>query len=149
MNKSPVASTKRKGTIAELRIGAKLLELGFEVYVPLVDDIGIDFVVRRRDGSCYEIQVKSVTDGGWFQVTVGERPEIAVRMRRLVVGVEGDGTCWVFPAKVFFNANVSRVSQNKKRRFVYDLNLDVTRRGNPSKNRELLRKYREAWNLLG
>lgn len=45
----------------------KMLKEGLDVYLPLVDDDGIDAVVRRKDGTFVEIQIKarssSVTAG--------------------------------------------------------------------------------------
>lgn len=49
------------GKASELKVAARLLESGFEVYVPLVD-CGVDMVVRRRsprDTGYIELQVKS------------------------------------------------------------------------------------------
>jgi len=37
----------------------KMLKEGLDVYVPLVDDFGIDAVVRRSDGSFAEVQIKA------------------------------------------------------------------------------------------
>lgn len=36
-----------------------MLKEGLDVYVPLVDDFGIDAVVRRSDGSFAEVQIKA------------------------------------------------------------------------------------------
>jgi hypothetical protein len=36
-----------------------MLKEGLDVYVPLVDDIAIDAIVRRKDGSFAEIQIKA------------------------------------------------------------------------------------------
>ncbi len=47
-------------------IGKMLME-GLDCYVPLVDDHGVDCVIKRSDGTFIEIQIKarsnSVTDG--------------------------------------------------------------------------------------
>ena len=135
-----------KGRIAELKVAARLLEEGHEVYAPLVDDRGIDFLVRKGDGSVDEIQVKSLGEGRWFQVTTKDSPEVAARPRRWVLCVDGHGTTWVMPARVFFDA--ASVSRNEKGIFTYDLDLDVTRKGNAKTNADLLAQYREAWKLL-
>lgn len=37
----------------------KMLKEGLDVYVPLVDDFGIDAVVRKQDGSFVEVQIKA------------------------------------------------------------------------------------------
>lgn len=47
-------------------IGKMLME-GLDCYVPLVDDHGVDCVIKRKDGTFIEVQIKarssSVTDG--------------------------------------------------------------------------------------
>ena len=139
--------TTTKGRIAELKVAARLLEERHEVYAPLVDDRGIDFLIRRADGTVDEIQVKSVAKDRWFQVTTKDSHEIAARPRRWLLCVDGHGTTWVMPATVFFDA--ASVSGNEKGIFTYDLDLDVTRKGNAKTNADLLAQYREAWKLLG
>jgi hypothetical protein len=141
-------STKAIGTAAELQVAGTLIELGLEVYAPLVDDKGVDLLVRRSDGTTEEIQVKSVRSGRWFQVTRWEDPRSAMKENRWVIGVENDGTSWLFPARTFFDATVSSVSGGHGKRYVYDLNLDTTRRGQRRTNGELLKVHRNAWDLL-
>lgn len=52
----------QKGKLAETIAAAALLSQGFEVYAPLVDDHGVDFLVKRPDSkNYYEIQVKGTT----------------------------------------------------------------------------------------
>jgi hypothetical protein len=36
-----------------------MLKEGLDVYIPLVDDFGIDAVVRKRDGTFIEVQIKA------------------------------------------------------------------------------------------
>ncbi len=36
-----------------------MLKEGLDVYVPLVDDVGIDAVIRRPDNTFIEIQIKA------------------------------------------------------------------------------------------
>jgi hypothetical protein len=47
------------GKRMEYWIIGKMIKEGLDVYVPLVDDMGIDAVVRRPDGSFVEIQIKA------------------------------------------------------------------------------------------
>jgi len=60
--------TMRRGKAAELRVMAELLRHGLDVYAPLVDERGIDLIVRARDEHdkvrYWEIQVKSVKGYG-------------------------------------------------------------------------------------
>ena len=47
------------GKRIEYSIIADMLKAGMDVYVPLVDDNGIDAVVRKPDGSFVEVQIKA------------------------------------------------------------------------------------------
>ena len=47
------------GKRIEYSIIADMLKEGMDVYVPLVDDNGIDAVVRKPDGSFVEVQIKA------------------------------------------------------------------------------------------
>ncbi|KAA6306641.1 hypothetical protein EZS27_041696 [termite gut metagenome] len=38
---------------------SKMLEQGLDVYIPLIDDFGVDAVVRKKDGSFIELQIKA------------------------------------------------------------------------------------------
>jgi hypothetical protein len=47
------------GKRMEYFVISKMLEQGLDVYIPLVDDFGIDAVVRKKDGSFIELQIKA------------------------------------------------------------------------------------------
>ena len=47
------------GKRMEFWIIGEMLRQGLDVYRPLVDDKGIDAIVRRPDGTCAEIQIKA------------------------------------------------------------------------------------------
>lgn len=47
------------GKRMEYFVISKMLEQGLDVYIPLVDDFGIDAVVRKKDGSFVELQIKA------------------------------------------------------------------------------------------
>lgn len=52
----------QKGKLAETIAAAALLSQEFEVYAPLVDDHGVDFLAKRPGSkNYYEIQVKGTT----------------------------------------------------------------------------------------
>jgi hypothetical protein len=50
------------GRYAEYYAKMEFASYGFDVYTSEVDDHGVDFVVKAKDGSFYEIQVKAVRD---------------------------------------------------------------------------------------
>ena len=41
----------------------QMLREGLDVYVPLVDDFGIDAVIRKKDNSFIEVQIKARSKG--------------------------------------------------------------------------------------
>ena len=52
----------KRGHFAEYYAEMQLTLYGFEVYKPLVDDRGIDFIIRNQNRVFFDIQVKSTTD---------------------------------------------------------------------------------------
>jgi hypothetical protein len=51
----------RIGRIAEIKFSLKCLEKGFKVFEPLVDDFGVDFIIRQNNIT-KTIQVKSTKE---------------------------------------------------------------------------------------
>ncbi|MEN4759159.1 hypothetical protein ABEG63_02360 [Chryseobacterium sp. C39-AII1] len=49
----------RSGKRMEYFVISKMLEKGLDVYVPLIDDNGIDAVIRKYDGSFVDVQIKA------------------------------------------------------------------------------------------
>jgi len=47
------------GKRMEYFVISKMLEQGLDVYIPLIDDFGIDAVVRKKDGTFVELQIKA------------------------------------------------------------------------------------------
>ena len=56
-------TSQQKGKLAEFLVFGKLIEEGADLYLPVIDT-GIDAVVRQKDGTYKEIQVKSTKKGG-------------------------------------------------------------------------------------
>ena len=54
------------GKRMEYFVISKMLEQGLDVYIPLVDDFGIDAVVRKKDGSFIELQIKARSNDAIF-----------------------------------------------------------------------------------
>ena len=50
------------GRYAEYYAKMEFASYGFDVYTSEVDDHGVDFVAKAKDGAFYEIQVKAVRD---------------------------------------------------------------------------------------
>jgi len=47
------------GKRMEYYVISKMLKEGLDVYIPLIDDFGIDAIIRKQDGSFVEIQIKA------------------------------------------------------------------------------------------
>ncbi|MFP9099810.1 group I intron-associated PD-(D/E)XK endonuclease [Flavobacterium sp. RHBU_24] len=47
------------GKRMEYFVISKMLEQGLDVYIPLIDDFAIDAIVRKKDGTFVEIQIKA------------------------------------------------------------------------------------------
>ena len=55
----PFRSSAGFGRRMEYWVAGLMIKEGLDVYMPLVDDNGIDMVVRREDGTFVEVQVKA------------------------------------------------------------------------------------------
>ena len=47
------------GKRMEYFVISKMLEQGLDVYIPLIDDFAIDAIIRKKDGSFVEVQIKA------------------------------------------------------------------------------------------
>ena len=93
----------------------QMLKEGLDVYLPIVDDKGIDAVVRRPDGSFVEVQIKARSksvregDAALFAAIDHEyRPNYWFIFYSERIG--DDGTMWIMTSREFINESV----QNKK-----------------------------------
>lgn len=134
------------GKIGELHVFNELLKKGLAPYVPLVDD-GVDAIVRFADGRTLDLQIKYSGGAGgkhpgWFQVD-----KIAPAKRYFILAVEArngePGDVWVLPSAVF-DAYATRPSKGSPR----DLDLDGGTREYGMKLRELLRGFKNRWELI-
>ena len=121
------------------------------MYLPLVDEEGIDAIIRRRDRRLLEIQVKSTgaqDQAGYFNAYMEPRENlfvVCVDLSPLDKTPSQPPEVWVFPSEVFANQEYSTRSKDGE----YRLALASKSRKHGNKPRkELLREYREAWKLL-
>lgn len=88
-----------------------MLKAGIDVYIPLVDDNGIDAVIRKSDGSFIEIQIKArssdvkIGDAALFAAITHEDRENYY----FVFFSERLDTIWIMSSKEFLQESV----QNK------------------------------------
>ncbi len=103
---------------------AKLLQRGFDVYMPLVDDQQIDCVIRRGDHDYLDVQIKSRSrdckpiDAGRFSAMTIPYPR---EKYFFLFYSEYINTYWMFPSQQLVEA----ASQNRsgKDKGKYSINL--------------------------
>ena len=97
-----------KGKRAEYYVFGELIRRGFDLYLPVVD-IGVDGVIRGKDGGTYvELQVKSTeaeNQAGYFNVyDLEPSPNlyiICVDMSKAKSSEYGQPETWVLPSDVY------------------------------------------------
>jgi len=141
-------TSQQKGKLAEFLVFGKLIEEGADLYLPVIDT-GIDAVVRQKDGTYKEIQVKS-TKKGW-SLAAWVPDNLQLLRRRFIIWVnmsksKENPEIWVFPGKIFkdYSTKIGAEQNFTHRR----LDLDATRKGDDQPRCALLKKYRDAWKLL-
>lgn len=105
------------GKRMEFVIIAEMLSEGLDVYTPLIDDNGIDAVVRKPDGSFVEIQIKTRSkdinpgDEALFSAITHEyRPNYWFIFRSEgIKDPSGKSTTWILSSKEF----IKEAIQNK------------------------------------
>jgi len=110
---APVAwsslKTSQLGRYAEYVVRMEMARLGCDVYVPEVDDKGIDLVVRLAPGSYAEVQAKGVRGYSYVFMRKNVFPLSASRYLALVRFTDGrwpdvyliPATAWLTPDAVF------------------------------------------------
>ncbi|MCL0048738.1 hypothetical protein M1N13_00290 [Dehalococcoidia bacterium] len=102
-------TNQQKGKSVEFLVFAELIRRGADLYLPVIDS-GIDAIIRRKDGTYLQIQVKSTEEddqAGYFNVSdINERPEdkffiICVDINEKNFKVEGRPNIWILSAKDF------------------------------------------------
>ena len=108
-----------------LLIGAMLQE-GLEVYCPVVDDRGIDAIVRRPDKTFVEVQIKATSkdvamaDAGFFVVRKCEpNPNYFFIFHAALIGE--NGKMWIMSANEF----IAHASQNIQGKNIGAYNLKL------------------------
>lgn len=141
-------TSQQKGKRAEFLVFGELLRLGYELYLPVIDNIGVDALVRRKDDTFSEIQIKSTEaeeQSGYFNVgDIQKHPEekffiVCVDFNKEKLIDEGKPNIWVIPAKKFKEYMVSGC-----RLPIYE--RSIKHENKPRK--ELLEGYFNKWELL-
>ena len=142
-------TTDQKGKGAELIVFGKLIRKGVDLYLPIVD-IGIDAIIKKKDGNYLQIQVKSTEadeQAGCFNVCDLELYEGKGLFVVCVDMSKGTPEIWVLPSDVFMkHANVSKLKKGWNNYYL-DIDSKDTKHGNETR-RNLLKEYLGAWELL-
>lgn len=127
------------GRYAEYYAKMEFTSYGFEVYTSEVDDHGIDFIVKTKNGRFLEIQVKSVRESNYVFMKKSkwniESPEIFLVLLLFEDGKLPDA--YLIPATTWKTTNelfCDKDFVNLKSKPEYGLNLS-------KKNMSLLKSY--------
>jgi len=135
-----------KGKLGELYVFRRLIERGAMPFLPIADIRGVDAVVRKKDGTYVEIQVKATwppEQAGYFNVK-NLIPRKNLFIVCLIMGREIP-EAWILPSAIFVNHATMRKMDNKT---VHLLSLGLGETKLEQSRREKLTQYRENWNLL-
>jgi hypothetical protein len=132
--------SQTKGKMGELVVLGELLKRGFQVYQPMVDNIGIDCLIDVGEGNYKEIQIKSRENDAIFTPR-RFKPRNSFFLICSVNSRRGN-FLWVFPSKVFHD-NATLTSDKKGKEF---LQLRIGHEG--SATFEKFREYRDNFQKL-
>ena len=133
-----------KGKLGELYVFMKLIEGGAMPFIPIADTKGVDAVVRKKDGTYVEIQVKATyppEQAGYFNVR-NLIPRKNLFIVCLIMGIEEIPEAWILPSTIFVAHATKRKVDNKT---VHLLSLGLGETKLEQSRREKLAEYREAW----
>lgn len=111
------------GKRIEYWIIGNMLKEGLDVYVPMVDDFGIDAIIRKSDGSFVEIQIKARSKGVVFgdAALFAAIPHIKERKNYYFVFYsERMDKTWIMSSKEFIKeAAQNKTGKNKGKRSIW------------------------------
>ena len=106
-------------------VGQMLME-GLDVYLPLVDDHGVDCVIKKEDGTFIEIQIKArsneVTDGdaALFAAITHAPDDIPLENFYFVFYSERLNSMWILSSEEFLGECVTnKTGKNKGKRSIW------------------------------
>ena len=129
--------TSRLGKQGEYAVIGKLLEMGCDVYQPIVDTKRIDCVIRSEKGEYKEIQVKARSVSSEHGANIFSVRGFKDRANYFVIlNFLGTSNYWVFPSRIF-----KKHGRPSKRTGSWQINLT-------EKKQYDLRRYRNNFDLL-
>jgi hypothetical protein len=111
------------GKRMEFWLIGRMLKEGLDIYVPLVDDRGVDAVIRKRDGAFIEVQIKArsnevkIGSSGLFAAIDHPQPR---KNYFFVFYSERLDATWIMSSEEFIaEANQNKTGINAGRRTVW------------------------------
>ncbi len=144
-------STVQLGKAGEFRVMSELLKRGADVYIPAADTRGVDAIVRKKDGSFLDVQIKThSTDymANWFDVYDVDQHETD---RFVIIGVNmlvEPPDSWIFPADVFIEYGTRSKRSDGSHVYRLDLESRSRKHGNQVRREILEPHYLNAWHIL-
>lgn len=135
-----------KGKLGELYVFGKLIENGAMPFLPVADIGGVDAVVRKKDRTYVEIQVKATwppQQVGYFNVK-----NLVARKNLFIVGLAMGierPEAWIVPSEIFVEHATVRKVDNET---THLLSLGLGETKLEQSRRKKLMKCRENWGLL-
>ena len=126
------------GQSVEYKIASMLLAEAREIYLPVVDDHGVDILVApiHPDDGYQELQIKSLSKGGLFAaISCGNpRPNYWFVFHLLNVAGTGQSLTWLINSMDF----VKIASQNKQGKNIGKYSLTLATKGGKIHHRQFL-----------
>ena len=111
------------GKAIEYKVASEMILEGFDVYLPVVDDHGVDLVAKTPLGNIVEVQVKALsktTKGGLF-AAINHTPKTTFYF---VFYLESIDKKWILSSSDFLQL----ASQNKKGRNIGKYSIDILKK---------------------
>lgn len=116
-------STASFGKRMEHYLIGKMLKEGLDVYIPMIDDDAIDTVIKRKDGTYIEVQIKArsndVNFGSAGLFAALSHPQIR-RNYWFIFYSERMDTMWIMSSEEFINhSNENKSGKNIGKRAIW------------------------------
>ena len=111
------------GKRIEFWVIGEMIKQGLDVYIPVVDDMGIDAIVRKENGSFIEIQIKARSKDVVFGnsgLFAGINHDKIRKNYYFVFYSERMGTTWIMSSKEFMKeSNVNKQGKHAGQRTIW------------------------------
>lgn len=124
MAKKSTETPVRFGKRIEYLVISLLLKEGFDVFLPVVDDQGIDAIIRNRNGKIIDLQIKARSNAAEFPAII--HPKIRENYY-FIFYAEKLKRIWLMPSKDFIAH--TRASENEKFLGERNISFNCTRKG--------------------